>query len=956
MIVIYAHRQEESEQDGLTSSAWDAIIEALLNGRARGGGHLADSRNGIEPADRTRNELTGLLYGHGVPSADWAAAGITDRPGFLRALRGELPSAIRKMQDAAVPALDLTQAALGPGLAVFSRFARVVEPSGEPMSVRTAIALINQVRSETLTELQDEFDADTRWAVQWFEEYGFAEGPYSRAEVLFTGTDTSFDGLRRAGIIDSRPSKVWLVRPDDLPDNWNPAADNRVPVWEVTMHLVRNLDRGGEEAAARTLAQVSGSRDAARDLAYRIADICERRRWAREALEFNGLIVSWPEIARQCRLRPRRLCCDSESAMALSNRERLGRAFELLAPALGSYVDRVMRARSESGQDWFGRWQERERGPVSLQDPSFQLKVLADSWEQVFRHELARADRNLVYELRDGRNRLAHNQPFTVDDTYRALDSMERLLAAIGAAEAPEVGRSKDELMRLRYETDAARSAARQEVLLASPRAGLKPWREVIAPHADVLRGRFSVAEFAADLYQVSLGRGSAEYADPVEFFARTYLTGGLRGLLTEAVRRLVHAEGIPVVNLQTTFGGGKTHSQIALWHLFSGTPVNDFPDDVQGLLADVGVTTDLPEVTRAALVGNKISPGQPSVKDDGTVVATLWGELAWQLGGREGYDLVGAADRTGTNPGANLDLLLERYSPCLILIDEWVGYARQLVSTDNLPAGSFDTQLSFVQALTEAARATPGALLVVSLPASIDAGRSGGGLDIELGGPGGREALRRLHAVVGRIESPWRPATSGESFEIVRRRLFKPLDPELLADRDATARAFGDMYRRESAEFPAECREVGYVERIKAAYPIHPELFARLYEDWSTLDRFQLTRGVLRLMADVIHALWEGGDQSPLILPASVPIAHPAVATELINNLGDNWQQIIDTDVDGPNSIPVQLDNQLPNLGRYQAARRIARTVFIGSAPGFRSPTRGIDAARVRLGCALPR
>jgi putative DNA methylase len=203
------------------------------------------------------------------------------------------------MQDAAVPALDLTQAVLGPGLAVFSRFARVVEPSGDSMSVRTAIALINQVRSEALTEQQDEFDGDTRWAVQWFEEYGFVEGPYARAEVLFTGTDTSFDGLRRAGVIDSRPSKVWLVRPDDLPDNWDPAADSRVPVWEVTMHLVRTLDRGGEDAAARLLARIGGIRDAARDLAYRLADICERRRWAREALAFNGLIVSWPEIARR---------------------------------------------------------------------------------------------------------------------------------------------------------------------------------------------------------------------------------------------------------------------------------------------------------------------------------------------------------------------------------------------------------------------------------------------------------------------------------------------------------------------------------------------------------------------------------------------------------------------------------------------------------------------------------
>lgn len=298
MIVIYAHRQEETEQDGLTSSAWDAIIDALLKAGLGVAGtwpiHGTGSSRQIGLGTNALASYTAM-----VCRPRRAEAGITDKPGFLRALRGELPPAIRKMQDAAVPALDLTQAALGPGLAVFSRFARVVEPSGEPMSVRTAIGLINQVRSETLTELQDEFDADTRWAVQWFEEYGFTEGPYARAEVLFTGTDTSFDGLRRAGVIGSRPSKVWLVRPDDLPDNWNPEADSRVPVWEVTMHMVRSLDRGGEDAAARLLARVGGSRDVARDLSYRLADICERRQWAKEALAFNGLIVSWPEIARR---------------------------------------------------------------------------------------------------------------------------------------------------------------------------------------------------------------------------------------------------------------------------------------------------------------------------------------------------------------------------------------------------------------------------------------------------------------------------------------------------------------------------------------------------------------------------------------------------------------------------------------------------------------------------------
>ncbi|MGH9281403.1 MAG: DUF499 domain-containing protein, partial [Acidimicrobiales bacterium] len=162
-------------------------------------------------------------------------------------------------------------------------------------------------------------------------------------------------------------------------------------------------------------------------------------------------------------------------------------------------------------------------------------------------------------------------------------------------------------------------------------------------------------------------------------------------------------------------------------------------------------------------------------------------------------------------------------------------------------------------------------------------------------------------------------------------------------------------MYRSQASEFPVECREPAYVEKLKRAYPIHPELFARLYEDWSTLDRFQRTRGVLRLMATVIHALWAGQDQSPLILPASVPLSDPAVVAELTRNLEDNWKPIIDADVDGAGSLPRALDDEFKNLGRYGAARRVARSVFLGSAPVSGSPNQGLDAARVRLGCALP-
>nr|MBA3585976.1 ATP-binding protein [Gemmatimonadota bacterium] len=638
-----------------------------------------------------------------------------------------------------------------------------------------------------------------------------------------------------------------------------------------------------------------------------------------------------------------------------SNRDRVGKAFEHLGEGLRPYVDRRMTKKSPLKERWWPEWANRSRGDASMDDPAELLKVMADCWDLAFRDELTRTDRNVVFTLRDTRNKWAHNGKFDLDDAYRALDGIEVLLRAIDASEAEVVGESKDELMRLRYASDA-KTATKQEVLIAAPPAGLTPWREVMVPHEDVAAGRFNQAEFAADLWQVQSGQGRAEYVDPIEFFRRTFLTEGLRTLLSEAALRLTSSGGVPVVDLQTNFGGGKTHSQIALWHLFSGTPLESFPDEVRSLLASEGVTS-LPFARRAVLVGTKVPPGQVTVKPDGTETRTLWGELAWQLGGPEGFALVAESDRTATNPGEALNRLLEQCSPCLILIDEWVAYARQLSDTrEEVVGGSFDTQFTFAQALTEAARAVPGALLVVSLPASEGTGDAGIGSDIEVGGAGGREALRKLRLVIGRMESSWRPATAEESFEIVRRRLFRPIEPGREAARDATAQAFGRMYQKEASEFPNECREPAYVDRMKAAYPIHPELFARLYEDWSTLDRFQRTRGVLRLMASVIHALWEAGDQSPLILPSSIPLADAAVSAELTRNLDDQWKPIIDHDIDGPGSVPVALDRELAGtLGKFQAARRVARCIFLGSAPTVRSANRGIDPARIRLGCVLP-
>ncbi|MCY4566340.1 MAG: DUF499 domain-containing protein, partial [Gammaproteobacteria bacterium] len=392
-----------------------------------------------------------------------------------------------------------------------------------------------------------------------------------------------------------------------------------------------------------------------------------------------------------------------------------------------------------------------------------------------------------------------------------------------------------------------------------------------------------------------------------------------------------------------------------ALYHLFGDTAPGDLPD-VESVLQEAQASR--PEsVRRVVLVGNKISPGNPVTKPDGTVVRTLWGELAWQLGGKEAFARIAADDENATSPGDALRELFRDYGPCLVLIDEWVAYARQLHDESDLPAGSFGTQFSFAQVLTESARVAGNCLLVISLPASdTSASPHAQADDVEVGGERGREALDRLGNVVGRIESSWRPASAEEGFEIVRRRLFEPFsDPAQFRDRDVVARAFMELYRTQQQEFPNPCREPDYEKRIQAAYPIHPEIFDRLYGDWSTLVKFQRTRGVLRLMAAVIHFLWEKGDSSPLILPANIAIDDSHVQSELTRYLPENWVPVIATDVDGSGSLPLRIDGDISSLGKFSACRRVARTIYLGSAPSAHTAHQGIEDRSVKLGCVLP-
>ena len=655
------------------------------------------------------------------------------------------------------------------------------------------------------------------------------------------------------------------------------------------------------------------------------------------------------------------------------NYTKVQQAFRILHPQLAGYVCQELRR--EYQDNW---WQEvlmtLSDQTRDLPDDNSDYATLMDSldianclrlfdrkWNDLFKRKLSIDYRTWAKELMGVRNKLAHigGADFSEDDTWRALDTMARLCEAFDDEAAEEIRKM---LRQLRYGSaegstnvtevtaPAKTKAAHTIGIMSKTLSGLPSWRDVIEPHPDVAQGRYKNAEFAADLAQVARGEGAFEYRDPVEFFARTYVTEGMTGLLVQALKRVSGKDGEPVIQLKTAFGGGKTHSMLALYHIMRGRVSADRIPSIKPVLAQAGVSA-LPKANVAVLVGTALDPTRTKrpINFPGITINTLWGEMAAQLaesaGRPELYDFVKDADKKGVSPGSEaLKNLFDACGPCLILMDELVAYARKLYGVSGLPAGSFDNFNSFIQEITEAARASKNSLVVASIPES----------NIEIGGEAGKNALETIEHTFGRMESIWKPVAANEGFEVVRRRLFLDCkDPEA---RDRVCTAFSQMYQNNPGDFPADTKEVDYRDRMISCYPIHPEIFDRLYDDWSTLERFQRTRGVLRLMAAVIHELWMGSDASAMILPGSISLDAPNVRDELIRYLPEGWNSIVNTEIDGKNSVPYQKDQSNQRYGRIMASRRVARTIMLGSAPTVRSQSvRGIEASRIRLGVVQP-
>jgi putative DNA methylase len=300
--IYYAFKQTEVDVSGetageLASTGWETMLAALIqSGLAIDGTWPMRSELATRNVGRNANALASSIVLVCRPLA--ADAGITTRKNFVAQLKQDLPEALRTLQHGNIAPVDLAQASIGPGMAIFSRFARVLEPDGSAMRIRTALALINQALGEILSEQEGEFDADTRWAIAWYEQFGLNEADSGRAILLTQAKNTSLDGLKAAGIIDAHRGKTRLLNRTEYTPNWDPSKDARIPVWEVTQRLVNALLTENEAAAGDLLARLGGLGDTARDLAYRLYQLAEQKGWTDEARAYNALVVAWPDLVR----------------------------------------------------------------------------------------------------------------------------------------------------------------------------------------------------------------------------------------------------------------------------------------------------------------------------------------------------------------------------------------------------------------------------------------------------------------------------------------------------------------------------------------------------------------------------------------------------------------------------------------------------------------------------------
>lgn len=478
-----------------------------------------------------------------------------------------------------------------------------------------------------------------------------------------------------------------------------------------------------------------------------------------------------------------------------------------------------------------------------------------------------------------------------------------------------------------------------------------KPWYAVATPHEDIREGRFAEAVFAANLWAVVQGTAPEIYLDTEEFFDKTYLTAGLSKVLNRVTEALSGGgdTGDRIISLQTVFGGGKTHTLVALWHLVKHADrlkSSSQADDIQK-----AVGTHLPQkATSVAVFTNQTCDAtQGRITPDGIHLRTLWGELAYQLGGKTLYERVRANDETKGSPQGIFAEVLRAAAPCLILLDELADYC---VGASAVPVGHAnlaDQTISFIQELTESAEQVPGAVVVATLPASkLEVAQS----------EKGQEAFAALERRFQRLGADVKPVADDEIYEVARARLFESIAPEGESNYpQKIAKAYQDMYAAHSGEVPTEATKYTYRQQIERAYPFHPSLIDALYTRWGSHPDLQRTRGVLRLLASIVGDLWkhrQGNTQiQHLIQPCHVRWSVDTVQASLTRLWGQQYQSVAAADIIGKRSNAGILDEE--RLGDYQReaiGEGLASAILLGSFGGQGSRS-GFSSKDLKLACA---
>lgn len=456
----------------------------------------------------------------------------------------------------------------------------------------------------------------------------------------------------------------------------------------------------------------------------------------------------------------------------------------------------------------------------------------------------------------------------------------------------------------------------------------MKPWLQVAVPHKDIREGRLDEAVFAANLGDVVQDKGPIDYRDPETFFRKTHFTAGLANLLGTVLSRLSgNGKGDTVIQIQTPFGGGKTHALLALYHTFKHSDKIIHLDTIKDILQENKIDS-IPKIKVVVFVGEYADPLRGK---------TLWGEIAHQLGC---YEVVEEHDRRRVAPGKEIiSDLLSKNQPVLLLMDELMQYVIRAMGV-KVEEGTLKGQTqAFLKALTEAVAITDSCALIATLPSSITEGFE----EAEIA----ERTLSELQKIFGRVERIYTPVEGEEIYEIIRKRLFEDLGD--IKTHRIIADEYFNLYQKLGEDIPFECKEIRYRDRIIRSYPFHPETIDILFERWATIPTFQRTRGALRLLAEVVADLYRREHPGPLIQPSHISLANSTIRREFVKHIGNEYEGVIASDIDGPGAKAPEIDREIGSeYARFRVATGLTTSIFFYSFSG--GERRGITAPRLRL------